>query len=435
MKALLSAGLFLLTYGFIASEKINKTIVTIVAVGIAIFLHLISFHEAVAAIDFNVIFLLIGMMISVHILSKTGFFEWIAVTLAKAAKGEPLRIMVFLLLVTTIFSAFLDNVTTIILIVPVTILIAQILEINPQPFVICEAIASNIGGTATLIGDPPNIIIGSHAGLSFNQFLLHLGPVIAIVFSVFLFTIILISRNSFKIDDRLKLRVTKAVPNLAIVDKPNMIRSLVIFGLMFAAFFLHTLIGVEPGLIAIVFSMVMLFICGHEGDEVIGSAEWGIIFFFIGLFMLVATLEVNGVIAFAGKGLINSIGDNLLGLCLVVLWGSAILSAILDNIPFVISMVPLIQSVIDHLALQHHDMAFVQAHIAQPLWWSLALGACLGGNGSLIGASANVVMAKIAGRNQCHVSFGRFFMYGMPFMIQSLIISSLYIWIRYFVMG
>lgn len=431
MNAVLSVILFVVAYVFIATEKINKTIVAITAAGLAIFLKLVTFEEAVAAVDFNVIFLLVGMMVSVHILSRTGFFEWIAISLAKKAQGNPLHIMAFLLLVTAVLSAFLDNVTTIILVVPITILICQILEINPTRIVIMVALASNIGGTSTLIGDPPNIVIGSHAKLSFNAFLAHLGPVIAIVTAAFIGTAMLISRKALRVEERLKERVTKALPHLAIVDAENMRRSLTIFGVMFLGFFFHARLGIEPGLIALVASMIMLFVCRHDGDEVLGTAEWGVIFFFIGMFMLVATLEVNGVIESAGRWLVGTSQDNVLGICMMILWGSAVFSAVLDNIPFVIAMVPLVQSVINHFAGSITDPAVLQQTVAQPLWWSLALGACLGGNGTLIGASANIIMSRIAEKNHCRVTFRRFCQYGIPFTIQSLIISSLYLWIRY----
>lgn len=435
MNAILSIVLFVITYILIATEKVNKTIVAVTAAGLAVFIKLITFEEAVAAVDFNVIFLLVGMMVSVHILSRTGFFEWIAISLAKHAGGNPLRIMALLLLVTAVLSAFLDNVTTIILVVPVTILICQILEINPARIVILVALASNIGGTATLIGDPPNIVIGSHAKLSFNAFLGHLGPVIVMVTAAFILTAMYLARTSLRVEERLKERVTKALPHLAIVDKENMRRALTIFGLMFLAFFFHARLGIEPGLIALVASMIMLFVCRHDGDEVLGTAEWGVIFFFIGMFMLVAALEVNGVIDTAGRWLVGTSQDNVLGLCLMILWGAALFSAVLDNIPFVIAMVPLVQSVVEHFAGTVTDPVVLRTTIAQPLWWSLALGACLGGNGTLIGASANIIMSRIAQKNKCPITFRRFCKYGIPFTIQSLVISSLYIWIRYFLLA
>ncbi|MBN2530758.1 MAG: ArsB/NhaD family transporter [Deltaproteobacteria bacterium] len=434
MKAILAILIFVIAYIFIATEKVNKTVVAIVGAGVAIAMGLVSFDTAIEAVDFNVIFLLVGMMISVHILSSTGFFEWIAVHIARATKGEPLNIMLFLFALTAMLSAFLDNVTTIILIVPVTILISQLLEIQPHVFMISEVIASNIGGTATLIGDPPNIVIGSQANLTFMDFLTNLAPGIGIVLIFFLLTVGLILKKRLNVPQHLKDRLTLAEPALAIVDLKTMRRSLAIFAVMFVGFFVHGLLHIEPGVIALFFSMVMLLVCKSDGDEVMKSAEWGVILFFVGMFMLVAALEVNGVIAQIGNYLVNVMGNNLFGTCMAIMWGSAIFSAILDNIPFVIAMVPLVKTVIAHFAALHGagDVAFVDAEIAQPIWWSLALGACLGGNGTLIGASANVVMARIAERNNCPVSFKRFFKWGFAFTIQALLISTAYIWLRYF---
>jgi len=434
MKALLSIAIFIISYCFIASEKVNKTIVAVLGASCVLFLGLVTFEEAVAAIDFNVIFLLVGMMTSVYILSKTGFFEWVAVSVAKRAKGDPLLIMLFLLSVTAILSAFLDNVTTIIMLVPVTILIMQLLEISPIPFIIMEAIVSNIGGTSTLIGDPPNIIIGSQAGLSFNSFIVNLGPVVVVVFAVFMGTIFLLFRKKFQVPEEIRKRVKEAIPRLAIVDKQNMIRSLIVFGLIFAGFFMHNLLGVKPGIIALGGSMLMLLICRAESEDTLMRVEWGVIFFFIGMFMMIAALEVNGVMAWIGYHIIHLADKNLFLVCIIVLWGSAIFSSMLDNIPFVITMVPLVRQFVIYFSQASGiaDPAVIQLQIAQPLWWSLALGACLGGNGTLIGASANIVMARISEKNNYPISFMHFFKYGFGFMIQSMIICTLYIWLRYF---
>ncbi len=429
MKAVLSLVIFTITYILIVSEKINKTILAVTAALCAIIFRLISFSEAVERIDWNVIFLLVGMMICAHILSRTGFFEWVAISIAKKAKGEPLIIMLFLLVLTAVFSAFLDNVTTIILIVPVTILITQLLELSPVPFIILEVLSSNIGGTATLIGDPPNIIIGSKAALSFNAFIFNLGPVILLVFIVFLMTVRFIFRSRIRVEPALKKRVTDALPHLAIIDKKNMIRALIVFGAMFIGFFIHGFLKIEPGIIAFLGSMVMLLVTRQKKDEVFSQAEWGVILFFVGMFMLVASLEVNGVISSAGKALLGLGNDNLFLICILILWGSAIFSAILDNIPFVMVMVPLVKEVNGHFALGNLPGSMGHLNV---LWWALALGVCLGGNGTLIGASANIVMARIAEKNKCPVSFGRFFKYGAGYLFQSLIICTLYLWLRYF---
>jgi len=437
MKAFLSVVIFIVTYGMIASEKINKTIAAVLGASLVLFLGLSTFEEAVAAIDFNVIFLLVGMMTSVYVLSRTGFFEWTAVSVAKLAGGEPRVIMLLLLAVTAFLSAFLDNVTTIIMLVPVTILIMQLLEISPVPFVILEALVSNIGGTSTLIGDPPNIIIGSQAGLSFNSFLWNLGPGILIIFAVFIITVFIVFRNKFRVSEEVKERVRGSIPHLAIVDKTNMVKSLIVFGFIFLGFFIHDLLNVKPGIIALAGGMAMLLVCKIDSEETLMKVEWGVIFFFIGIFMVISALEVNGIMEWIGEHIISFAGGNLFFVCIVVLWGSALFSSLLDNIPFVITMVPLVEHFIVFFARSHGiaDPAVIQLKVANPLWWSLAMGACLGGNGTLIGASANVVMARISERNKYPISFMRFFKYGFTFMIQSMIISTVYIWFRYFFKG
>lgn len=435
MKAFLSVFIFALVYLVIASDKVNKTIVAVIGASVILFLKLVTFEQAMAAVDLNVVFLLVGMMTGVYILSKTGFFEWLAIVVAKIAKGDPWIILLLLLTVTCVISAFLDNVTTVILIVPVTILIMQILEISPVPFIILEAIVSNIGGTATLIGDPPNIVIGSKAHLSFNDFLVHLSPAIVIIYACFIVSVYFIFRKRFNVPDDIKKRVREAIPNLAIVDKTNMIKSLVIFALIFVGFLFQNAMNVEPGIIALFGSMIMLLVCRVENEDLLLGVEWGVVFFFIGMFMIVSALQVNGVISWVGAKILHFSGDNLFFVCLVVLWGSAIFSSLLDNIPFVITMVPLIQQFVIYFSgtMGITDHAMITKTISYPLWWSLALGACLGGNGTLIGASANIVSARIGERNNYPISFMKFLKYGSFFTLQSIIISSIYIWIRYFI--
>jgi Na+/H+ antiporter NhaD/arsenite permease-like protein len=435
IKSLLSIMIFAVAYIFIATDKIHKTIVAILGAAVVLFLKLVTFDQAIGAVDFNVIFLLVGMMTSVFVLSKTGFFEWTAISLAKHARGNPFLIMLWLLSVTALLSAFLDNVTTIVLLVPVTILIMQLLEISPVPFVILEAIASNIGGTATLIGDPPNIVVGSQAKLSFMDFLIHMTPAVLLVFAAFLLTVTVIYRKSFRVPESVKRRVSDAVPHLAIVDRRNMIKALVVLGFIFLGFFLHEVIEIEPGIIALSGSMVMMMVCRSKSEETLMEVEWGAIFFFIGMFMMISALEVNGVIAWIGESILHLAGNNLFLVCVIVLWGSALFSAILDNIPFVITMVPLIRHFINHFS----DGAAAAAATVPPqhspvsaLWWALALGACLGGNGTLIGASANIVMSQISARNKYPISFVHFMKYGLPFMVQAMVICTFYLWLRYF---
>ncbi len=434
MKAFLSVFTFIVAYYFIATEKVNKTVVALLGAFFVLLFKLVTFEQAVAAVDFNVIFLLVGMMLCVQILSQTGFFEWVAISVAKFARGNATAIILLLLAVTAFLSAWLDNVTTIILLVPLTILIMQLLELSPLPLVILQAIISNLGGTATLIGDPPNIIIGSHAGLSFNDFLVHLGPVVLIVSAVFLITVYYLWAKKIRVSKRVKLRVIDAVPHLAIVDRKNMRRALVILGFIFLGFLSHEWLDLPPGMIALFGGVVMMMVCRTKGDETFMHVEWGVIFFFIGMFMMISAMEVNGVIIWLAERIIEVAGNNLFLVCLFILWGSAIFSAILDNIPFVIAMVPLVEHFSRHFVSVSGitDASWAHLHIEQPLFWALALGACLGGNGTLIGASANIVMAKICERNHYPVTFKKFLRYGIPFLLQSMLISSVYLWLRYF---
>ncbi len=433
-KAIASIIIFACAYVLIATEKINKTIVVIVGAAIMLCLQLLSFRQAAEAVDLNVIFLLVGMMTAVYILAKTGFFQWIAIGVARAAKGSPRRIMFFLLAATVFISAFLDNVTTVVLMVPVTILITQILEISPVPFVILEALASNIGGTATLIGDPPNVLIGLQGGLSFNSFIINLAPAMLVVFLVFAATALWIFKKDLRVPGHIRNRLADAIPDLAIVDKANMTKALVVLGCIITAFFFSKFIHLEAGIIALAGGMVLLVVCDAESNEALMQVEWGVIFFFIGLFMMTACLEVNGVISLLANSVLKFTGHHLLMTCIVILWGSAILSAVIDNIPFVMAMVPVIKMLIGPMAAAAAitDPAMINLKVAQPLWWSLAMGACLGGNGTLIGASANVVSVRISEKNKYPISFMKFTKYGFFFMIQSIIICTIYIWLRYF---
>ena len=434
MNTILALIIFVIVYVFIAIEKIESTIVVILGAFAMLALRLLTFEEAVHSVDLNVLFLLVGMMVSVYTLSQTGFFEWVATSLAKKSGGNPVKIALFFLTATMVMSAFLDNVTTIILIAPVSILIMQLIELSPVPLLIMEAIASNIGGTATLIGDPPNIVVGSSAGLSFNDFMINAAPAILVVYAVFALTAYLLLRKTWKVSDAVKVRVTEASPELAIVSKSNLIKALSVLGLIILGFFTQSLTGIETGIIALTGAMLMLFVCKVEVDHSFLHVEWNVIFFFIGLFIIVAGLEVNGVIEWLGKSLLGMAGSNHFYLCVIILVGGALISTILNNIPFTMAMVPMIKQMIDTIATQQGltDPAMIERQIAYPLWWSLVLGVCLGGNGTLIGSSVNVIAAKISGKNSYPISFMHFTKYGFPFMLQSLAISILYIWMRYF---
>jgi Na+/H+ antiporter NhaD/arsenite permease-like protein len=433
---LISIVIFAVTYAFIASEKIDKSIAALLGAGAVIALHVAPCHELFSKVDMNVISLLVGMMISVDILATTGVFEWIAIVIARKAKGNGLVILIEFLLTTAVLSAFLDNVTTVILIAPITILITQILEIPTVPILILEAIFSNIGGTATLVGDPPNIIIGSQTSLGFNDFLCHLGPAVVLVSAVIIVIVFVLFRRSVKASKRTMGRIMSAKPELAIIEPKRLKRALIVLSMILLGFFVSRYIGVEPGTIALCGGLLMVIVCGMDMHEVLQKVEWTTILFFVGLFILIGALEANGVFILLGKYIVSVTKGNLLLTALAVLWCSALFSAIVDNIPLVISMIPLIKSIIPVFAAQKGITGceeLIRIQISEPLFWSLALGACLGGNGSLIGASANVVIAQVARRNKYKLTFWHFSKYGFPMMLISLLICTGYIYVRYFI--
>lgn len=432
---IITVVIFTITYIFIATEKVDKTIAAMLGATAVIFAGQIEYAEALHKIDLNVIYLLVGMMIIVHILATTGIFEWIAVSLAQRAGGRSLPLLILLLVVTAVLSAFLDNVTTVILIAPITILITQILEVPTVPFLILEAVFSNIGGTATLVGDPPNVLIGSQTHLAFNDFLLNLGPVVIVIGVISLVVVILVLRKSLVVNDAARARIIEAQPERAITKPKRLITALFVFGLVLVGFFFSQKIGIEPGMIAIAGAFLMTFLCGMKPHDVLADVEWGTIFFFLGLFMLIGALEHVGVFEYLGDEILFLTQGNLLWTCLAILWFSAIFSALVDNIPLVMAMIPLIRSItplfMEQLGLEV-DTEQARLLVTEPLYWCLALGACLGGNGSLIGASANVIIAQIARKNKYKLSFWDFTRYGLPLMLLSLILSTGYIYFRYF---
>ncbi len=429
-------AIFFVTYALIASEKVDKAVAAFLGAAVVLGFHFISYEKALHHVDLNVIFLIIGMMVIVNIFSRTGLFEWLAMTVSKASNGNGFLIVVQLLLITAFFSALLDNVTTVILIVPMTILITQILEIPAIPVLILESIFSNIGGTATLVGDPPNIIIGSSANLTFNDFLINLGPVIVVVAIVSLLLIALFMRKRFWVQGSAKQRILKSQPELAIQDRRMLITSLSVFGLVVLGFVFGRLLNIEAGVIALAGGLLMSVLCRVSLHELLGKVEWTTIIFFIGLFMLVGALQESGIFTFLGTKLIGATRGNLLLTTMTILWVSAIASAIIDNIPLVIAIIPLIHSIIplfaQDMGIAGHPQLVHEA-IKAPLFWSLALGACLGGNGSLLGASANVVVSQIAKKNNYHLTFMRFFRFGVPMMLLSLVLCTIYLYLRYFV--
>lgn len=427
--------IFLVCYVFIASEKIDKTIVAILGGALLIGTHQIGYQAAVDKIDLNVIFLLIGMMMCVNILASTGLFEWIAIVTAQVAKGNGPRLLMLMLFVTAFLSAFLDNVTTIILIAPITILITQLLQIPTAPFLILEAIFSNIGGTGTLVGDPPNIIIGSQTHLTFNDFLLHLGPIALLILLVMGFIIRFGMGKTFRVSESAKTNLMQAEPRLAIIHPGRLKKALPCMGLVLLGFFFSHKIQIETGIIALAGGFLMCLVCREDIHHALAKLEWNTILFFIGLFMMVGALEENGLFELLGTRLMELTNGSLWVTALAILWFSAFTSAFLDNIPLVISFIPILESIIPGFAAQAGlDPSSAEAlrTIAEPLYWSLALGACLGGNGTIIGASANVVVTQIARRNKYHLSFADFFKLGFPTLILSVALSTGYIYLRYF---
>ena len=426
--------IFILAYIAIASEKVDKTIAAMIGAGLMVAFHVADFTEMLGKVDLNVLGLLIGMMIIVNVMATTGVFEYLAVLIARQTRGNGVLVTVEFLLATAIISAFMDNVTTIILMAPITILITQLLGLPTVPVLILEALFSNIGGTATLVGDPPNILIGASCNLSFNDFIINLAPVVLLIMVVCLGAVVLLMRKKLQSNPDSVVQVQLTQPRRAILDPARLKRSLIVFALVLLGFFTSRLIHLEPGLIAICGAFVMVPVCRLELAHMLEKVEWNTILFFCGLFMMVGALEIDGVFTLLGEHMVSLTRGNFALTMMIILWGSAILSAIIDNIPLVISMIPLINSIVPVFARQmgiEADTEAIRAQISEPLFWSLALGACLGGNGTLIGASANVVISQIARKNRYKLTFKDFTCYGAPLMLISTFLSMIYLYLRY----
>jgi Na+/H+ antiporter NhaD/arsenite permease-like protein len=415
----LAAAVFFVTYGLIATDKLDKTLAALLGGLAMIVLHIIDQHEAFAAIDFNVIFLLTGMMILAGILRRTGFFQFIAIWSAKLASGDPFRLLIVLSFVAAVLSAFLDNVTTVVLLAPVTLYIASFLRVSPLPFLISQILASNIGGTATLIGDPPNILIGSASGLDFVAFFTNLGPVAVLSFLAFLVTMRVMFGSALEVHEDVKETVLRLDEWEVISDRRLLATSLAVIGLTVAGFMFHTLLGYEPGTIALLGATILTLLARLEPEEVLREVEWSTLFFFIGLFMLVEGVVHVGLIEAAASLLFDVTQGDQLVTTIGLLWLSGVASGVVDNIPYTATMIPLVQQLgAEGLAIE-------------PLWWSLALGACLGGNATIVGASANVVVANMAGRAGHPIGFVEFLRYGVVIVVETLIIATIYLWLRY----
>ena len=403
----------------IISEKIHRTVAALVGAVLLLLTHVLTVDGAMEFVDVNTVGVLVGMMLFVAVVKNSGLFEYIAIRAAKFTRGQPIATLIMFTIITTVLSAFLDNVTTVLLIGPMAIAITQILEINPVPFLITQAIASNLGGTATLIGDPPNIMIGSAAGLSFMAFVMNTGVVVLIVLVIYCLLFSVMYRKELVVKEENMQKVMKLDENLAIKDKGLLIKSVVMIVLVVVAFIFHDQLGVESATVALTAAGIMLLIGHQDAEEIVLGVEWSTILFFIGLFVVVGGLNSTGIISAAANWLLALIDNNLVVAMMLILWASAILSAFLDNIPFVAAMIPLIMTMGD------------SGMNIMPLWWALSLGACLGGNGSLIGASANVVLAGIGAKNGHPITFAKFLKVGFPLMLISIVISTIYLLVRF----
>jgi Na+/H+ antiporter NhaD/arsenite permease-like protein len=408
--------LFVIVYGIIVSEKIHRTIIALFGATLLLVLGVLAQTEAISYIDFNTIGLLAGMMIIVGITRKSGVFEYMAIKAANLAKGEPVKILVALAIVTAVASAFLDNVTTVLLIVPVTISICKALEIHPVPVFITEIMASNIGGTATLIGDPPNIMIGSAAPLGFMDFVINLTPVVIVIFIVTIFLLKIIYKNQLQTSEENKAKICAMNPAEAIKDTTILKKSLSVIGLVVIGFVAHQYLGLESATIALTGAALLLLLTREDPDEILHTVEWTTLFFFIGLFILVGGLEKVGIIESMAREAVALTNGNLTATTILILWFSAIASAFVDNIPFVATFIPLIKEigVITHMSIA-------------PLWWALSLGACLGGNGTIVGASANVIVSGISAREGYPITFLGYMKIAFPLMLVSIVISTIYL--------
>ena len=426
-----SSILFVATYAVIISEKVNRAVVAGLGASLMITLGVLNQQTAVSGIDFNTLGLLTGMMVIVAITRGSGVFQYVAVWSAKKVNASPWGILFMLSLVTAVFSSLLDNVTTVLLIAPVTLLICQQLKIDPYPFLFAEIFASNIGGTATLIGDPPNIMIGSAVRLSFNDFLFNLAPIVPLILAVTLAIIYFVWGRNLHASAEARERIMKFREQEAITDTKLLKQSLFVLALVITGFVLAHPLQLEPATIAMFGAALLLFLSNLKNDaegqseevnKIFAGVEWITIFFFIGLFIAVKGIEEAGVLRILADLVINYTGADMTVTALTILWVSAIASAVVDNIPFVATMIPLIKSMAP---------TFGGAENLMPLWWSLALGACLGGNGSLVGASANLIVAGFAERAGHRIQFLKFMLMAFPMMLLSIGIASVYVYFRF----
>ncbi|MFD1311907.1 ArsB/NhaD family transporter [Streptomyces kaempferi] len=422
-------AVFVGAYALIISEKIHRVAVALGGAGLMLAIgatdDVSAFYSEDSGIDWNVIFLLMGMMMIVGVLKKTGMFEYLAIWSVKKAKARPFRVMAMLVVITAVASALLDNVTTVLLVAPVTLLVCERLALPAAPFLIAEVFASNIGGTATLVGDPPNIIIASRAGLTFNDFLVHLAPLATVLVVVLVALCRVMFRKSFVYDEDRAAEIMALEEREAIKDPRLLVQGLLVLALVVAGFVLHPVLHYEPSIVALLGAGLLVAVSTAETSDVLSEVEWPTLAFFAGLFIMIGGLIDTGVIDEVSKALADAIGTNELGGSLTLLGASAVLSGVVDNIPYVATMAPITSDLV-------HNMGGGSDHV---MWWALALGADLGGNATAIGASANVVVLGIAERNRQPITFWEFTKYGIVVTAVTVVISLGYVWLRYFALA
>ena len=414
----LAGGIFLIAYALIVTERVHRTLSALLGGVAMMLLGVLPQEQAFGAVDWNVIFLLAGMMAIANVLRETGLFQWIAVQAVRLGKGDPFRILVILSLVTAMTSALLDNVTIVVLVAPVTLLVAASLRVSPLPYLIAEILASNIGGMATLIGDPPNILIGSAAGIDFVTFAAHMAPISVLILVAFIGVAWFLFKKDLRPGRSGPLDIEALDTSELITDARLLRKSLIVMGGVILGFLIHGPLHLEVATIALAGATVLILWARLDPHHVLSEIEWTTLFFFIGLFITVEAVVQVGIIEAVAQAALRLTGGNLTLTSMLLIWLSAVASGIVDNIPYTATMIPVVESLGKTMAVR-------------PLWWALAMGADLGGNATLVGASANVVVASIAERSGHPISFGLFLRYGIITTFLSLMMASLYMWIRY----
>jgi len=418
---LIAVAVFLFTYALIIDERIHRAVAAMAGAAVIVFAQIVPWDKIPEYLDLGTIFLLMGMMIIVNTARKSGLFEYIAIRTAKMANGSPVKVLILFSIVTAVVSAFLDNVTTVLLLTPMLLYIAKLMELNPVPFLLSEIFASNIGGAATLIGDPPNIMIASASGLTFNDFLVNMGPIVLVDFVVILLILVAIFGKTMRVESVERERIVRTLEGLdekaAIVDRSLFVKSIVTILLVVFLFFIHSSLGLEPAVVALTGAAIILFWSRVQPDEILEKIEWPALFFFGGLFIIVGALVETGLISQVAGFVVAHVHTTGEAMILIA-WFAAFASAIVDNIPLTATLIPLI-----------NDMG--TSMDVGPLWWALSLGACLGGNGTAIGASANVVVIGIAEREGINISFVDFLKIGLVVLVVSVAIGLGILWLRY----